>query len=135
MALSIKKALKGRVLARATGALVASVISLAIFSTTANSAEPALTVPEVEVIGNYDTGIGSSEAASEGAVTSRRVVTRPITRPGEVLEFIPGVIISQHSGEGKANQYFLRGCNLDHGTDLSISVAGVPVNLRTHAHG
>jgi outer membrane receptor protein involved in Fe transport len=91
--------------------------------------------PEVEVIGNYETGIGSSEAASEGSITSRRVETRPITRPGEVLEFIPGVITSQHSGEGKANQYFLRGYNLDHGTDIAISVAGVPINLPTHAHG
>lgn len=135
MELSIKKVAKGRVLARAAGAIGASVISLAIFPDTVNSAEPALTAPEIEVIGNYDTGIGSSEAASEGSVTSRRVETRPVTRPGEVLEFIPGVIISQHSGEGKANQYFLRGYNLDHGTDLSISVAGVPVNLRTHAHG
>ena len=132
---SIQQIEKGRVLARVATTIGASIITLALFPDAVNSAEPALTAPVVEVIGNYDTGIGSSEAASEGSVTSRRVQTRPVTRPGEVLEFIPGVMISQHSGEGKANQYFLRGYNLDHGTDLSISVAGVPVNLRTHAHG
>ena len=59
----------------------------------------------------------------------------PFTRPGEALEAVPGLIVTQHSGEGKANQYFLRGYNLDHGTDLAITVDGVPVNMRTHAHG
>ena len=54
---------------------------------------------------------------------------------GEVLEFVPGVIVTQHSGDGKANQYFLRGFNLDHGTDFAITVDGMPVNMRTHAHG
>ena len=56
-------------------------------------------------------------------------------RAGEVLETVPGVIISQHSGEGKANQYYLRGFNLDHGTDFATSVAGMPVNMPTHGHG
>ena len=62
---------------------------------------------------------------------------RPIMRAGEVLETVPGMIVSQHSGEGKANQYYLRGFNLDHGTDFSMTVAGVPVNTPTgaHAHG
>jgi hypothetical protein len=79
--------------------------------------------------------VGIAQAASEGAVTSRQVESRPIMRAGEVLEMVPGVVISQHSGEGKANQYYLRGFNLDHGTDFSTTVAGVPVNLPTHAHG
>ena len=130
-----RKAKKGEGFARVAGVVGWSLVCSAVLQNTVNAAEADLSAPEVEVIGNYEIGIGSSEAASEGSVTSRRVETRPITRPGEVLEFIPGVIISQHSGEGKANQYFLRGYNLDHGTDLSISVAGVPVNLRTHAHG
>ena len=56
-------------------------------------------------------------------------------RSGEVLETIPGVVISQHSGEGKANQYYLRGFNLDHGTDFATTVAGMPVNMPTHGHG
>jgi hypothetical protein len=79
--------------------------------------------------------VGVANAASEGAVTGRQIEARPIMRAGEVLEAVPGVIISQHSGEGKANQYYLRGFNLDHGTDFATTVAGVPINLPTHAHG
>jgi hypothetical protein len=79
--------------------------------------------------------VGVAAAASEGAVTGRQIETRPIMRAGEVLEAVPGVIISQHSGEGKANQYYLRGFNLDHGTDFATTVAGLPVNLPTNAHG
>ncbi|HEX9452604.1 MAG TPA: TonB-dependent receptor [Burkholderiales bacterium] len=94
-----------------------------------------MTAPEVEVLGTYETGVGTSDSASEGRVTARRVETRPALRPGEILEYVPGVIITQHSGDGKANQYYLRGFNLDHGTDLAISVAGMPVNMPTHAHG
>nr|GAJ34361.1 outer membrane receptor proteins, mostly Fe transport [Bradyrhizobium sp. DOA9] len=73
--------------------------------------------------------------ASEITVSGEEINARPFTRPGEVLEAVPGLIVTQHSGEGKANQYFLRGYNLDHGTDLAIIVDGVPVNMRTHAHG
>ena len=79
--------------------------------------------------------VGIAAAASEGAVTARQIEARPIMRAGEVLEAVPGVIISQHSGEGKANQYYLRGFNLDHGTDFATTVAGVPVNLPAHGHG
>jgi hypothetical protein len=79
--------------------------------------------------------VGIANAASEGAVTARQIEARPIMRAGEVLETVPGVIISQHSGEGKANQYYLRGFNLDHGTDFATTVAGLPINLPTHAHG
>lgn len=73
--------------------------------------------------------------ASETMISGEEARTRPVTRPGEVLEAVPGLIVTQHSGEGKANQYFLRGYNLDHGTDLAIYVDDVPVNMRTHAHG
>ena len=55
-------------------------------------------------------------------------------RPGEELETVPGLVISQHSGEGKANQYYLRGFNLDHGTDLATTVAGVPLNMPSGAY-
>ncbi len=79
--------------------------------------------------------IGIADAASEGLVTGRQIQARPIMRSGEILETVPGVVISQHSGEGKANQYYLRGFNLDHGTDFATTVAGVPVNMPTHAHG
>jgi hypothetical protein len=79
--------------------------------------------------------VGIAQSASQGAITARQLEARPIMRSGEVLETVPGVVISQHSGEGKANQYYLRGFNLDHGTDLATTVAGVPVNLPTNAHG
>ena len=79
--------------------------------------------------------IGIAGAASEGVVTSKEIERRAFQRAGEIMETVPGVIVSQHSGEGKANQYYLRGFNLDHGTDIAITVAGVPVNLPTHAHG
>lgn len=79
--------------------------------------------------------VGVADAASQGAVTASQLEERPLMRSGELLETVPGLVISQHSGEGKANQYYLRGFNLDHGTDLATSVAGVPVNLPTHAHG
>jgi hypothetical protein len=81
--------------------------------------------------------VGVASAASQGAVTAAQLDGRPMMRTGEVLETVPGMIVSQHSGEGKANQYYLRGFNLDHGTDFATLVAGVPVNTPTgaHAHG
>ncbi len=89
----------------------------------------------IEVVGNYDNAIGSSNAASQGTVNSSLIATRPILRTGEILEFVPGMIVTQHSGDGKANQYFLRGFNLDHGTDFATFIDGMPINMRTHAHG
>ena len=79
--------------------------------------------------------IGIAQSSSQGAITAQQLDARPLMRSGEVLEAVPGLIISQHSGEGKANQYYLRGFNLDHGTDFASTVAGMPVNLPTHAHG
>ena len=79
--------------------------------------------------------VGIAQSASQGAITAKQLDARPIMRAGEVLETVPGVVISQHSGEGKANQYYLRGFNLDHGTDFASTVAGMPVNMPTHAHG
>lgn len=73
--------------------------------------------------------------ASQITIPGADLISRPVSRPGEVLEAVPGLIVTQHSGEGKANQYFLRGYNLDHGTDMAIWVDDVPVNMRTHAHG
>jgi outer membrane receptor protein involved in Fe transport len=78
--------------------------------------------------------VGIASSASQGAITAKQLDVRPFMRQGEVLETVPGVIITQHSGEGKANQYFLRGFNLDHGSDFAMSVAGTPVNMPTHAH-
>jgi TonB dependent receptor/TonB-dependent Receptor Plug Domain len=74
-------------------------------------------------------------AASAGVVLDDQIANRPLLRAGELLEVVPGLIVTQHSGDGKANQYFLRGFNLDHGTDFATSVDGIPVNMPTHAHG
>jgi len=89
----------------------------------------------IEVSGHYINSLGSSDAASAGTITPQLIESRPLLRPGTLLELIPGMSVTQHSGAGKANQYFLRGFNLDHGTDFATWVAGMPVNLRTHAHG
>ncbi len=100
-------------------------------------ASPAVAqqLPAVQIQGNYVNSVGSADAASAGTVTSKLIESRPVLRPAEVLEFVPGVIVSQHSGDGKANQYYLRGFNLDHGTDFATWVDGMPVNMPTHAHG
>ena len=74
-------------------------------------------------------------AASATTISGAEVNAQPFARPGEALEVVPGLIVTQHSGEGKANQYFLRGFNLDHGTDLAIKIDGMPVNMPTHGHG
>ncbi len=79
--------------------------------------------------------VGIAQSGSQGAITARQLDARPIMRTGEVLETVPGMVISQHSGEGKANQYYVRGFNLDHGTDFATTVAGMPVNMPTHGHG
>ena len=95
----------------------------------------SVTLETVTVYGRAIELIGDAGAASEGVVGYADFADRPLSRVGELVEVIPGVVATQHSGEGKANQYFLRGFNLDHGTDFSASVDGVPVNLRTHGHG
>ena len=89
----------------------------------------------IVVTGHYDNSIGISDAASEGVIGSELLRNRAILRTADVLEYIPGMVVTQHSGDGKANQYFLRGMNLDHGTDFATTVNGVPVNMPTHAHG
>lgn len=78
---------------------------------------------------------GNAVSASMGTVIAEQIEQRPISRPGEILETVPGLIVTQHSGEGKANQYFLRGFNLDHGTDMATFIDGMPINNRTHGHG
>ena len=113
--------------------------TLALLSTggrAAAQAAPALDETRtVRVAGHYDNAVGTSDAASQGVITTELIVNRPALRTGELLEFVPGLIVTQHSGDGKANQYFLRGFNLDHGTDFATYVDGMPVNMRTHAHG
>ncbi len=89
----------------------------------------------ITITGHYDNAVGTSDAASQGVIERALLASRPALRPGEVLEFVPGLIVTQHSGDGKANQYFLRGFNLDHGTDFATRINGMPVNMPTHGHG
>ena len=77
----------------------------------------------------------SPTMASQMTVTGQELNARPVTRPGEILEAVPGLAVVMHADGGKANQYYLRGYNLDHGTDLAIFVDDMPINLPTHAHG
>ena len=79
--------------------------------------------------------VGEAISSSEGTITQSEIESRPVLRTGEILEFVPGMVVTQHSGSGKANQYFLRGFNLDHGTDFSTTIEGMPINMRSHAHG
>lgn len=90
---------------------------------------------EVVVFGRGENLIGEAPAASEGTVGGADLSVRPLLRVAELLEVVPGMIAAQHSGSGKANQYFLRGFNLDHGTDFTTYVDDVPMNFRTHGHG
>jgi len=79
--------------------------------------------------------LGTASTASEGMVDDQELQLTPQYRPGQLLETVPGLIVTLHSGEGKANQYLMRGYNLDHGTDLETYVDGMPINQPTHAHG
>jgi outer membrane receptor protein involved in Fe transport len=90
---------------------------------------------EVVIFGRAEKLIGSADAASEGTVGGADLSVRPLLRVAELLEAVPGMIAAQHSGSGKANQYFLRGFNLDHGTDFTAYIDGMPWNLRSHGHG
>ncbi len=99
------------------------------------SASDSVELTTVEVRAKAENLEGIAAAGSQGVVSSQRLAAVPILRPGEALEMVPGLIVTQHAGDGKANQYFLRGFNLDHGTDFATYVGGVPVNMPTHAHG
>ena len=89
----------------------------------------------INVQGRADDLIGIADSGTQGTVGATELQERPLLRSGEVLETVPGVIITQHAGGGKANQYFLRGFNLDHGTDFAIFIDDMPLNLPSHAHG
>lgn len=100
--------------------------------------EEPIDLGEMEVTAATDRAhnlVGIAESASQGNVGQEQIKYRPITRPSEILETVPGMISSQHSGEGKASQYYLRGFNLDHGTDFLTQIDGVPVNMQSHSHG
>ncbi|MEM7396033.1 MAG: TonB-dependent receptor plug domain-containing protein, partial [Verrucomicrobiota bacterium] len=99
------------------------------------SQEPITELDDMEVLGRATDLTGLAGSASEGHVGFEEINRRPTLRVGELLEVIPGFVATQHSGTGKANQYFVRGFNLDHGTDFASKVDGIPINLPTHGHG
>jgi outer membrane receptor protein involved in Fe transport len=94
-----------------------------------------VTLEEISVTAGRLELLGSAATASEGVVDDTELQLTPQYRPGQLLEMVPGLIVTLHSGEGKANQYLMRGYNLDHGTDLETYVDGMPINQPTHAHG
>nr|WP_228893695.1 TonB-dependent receptor [Pseudoduganella aquatica] len=113
-------------------ALAAALCTL--LASSASHADDTL-MQRVLIDGSRASQLGIADAAGDGSVTQQQLAARTTYRPGELLEATPGLIVSQHSGEGKANQFYLRGFNLDHGTDLRTTVDGMPVNQRSHAHG
>ena len=90
---------------------------------------------EVTVTGRKKVLVGEARSASEGVISQVDIYKRPVQRPGDILEAVPGLIVTQHSGSGKSNQLYLRGFNLDHGTDFATWIDGMPVNMRSHGHG
>ena len=97
--------------------------------------ENVIQLDAYRVSGRSSNLAGETLSASQGIVGNTELAYRPILRTGEILETIPGLIATQHSGTGKANQYFLRGFNLDHGSDFATYLDGMPVNIPTHGHG
>jgi hydrogenase/urease accessory protein HupE len=112
-------------------------IAKATVKTKSNSSskEAFIILNEMLITGRSDSMVGVADSASQGTIGQDQLKDRPINRPGEILETVPGMIATQHSGEGKANQYFLRGFNLDHGTDFLTQIEGVPINQVSHSHG
>src|SRR5476651_1936969 len=101
----------------------------------AAAAEDNSAIEAVVVTAERTQLLGAAETSSQGAVTHQELQLTPAYRPAQLLETVPGLVVTAHSGEGKANQYLMRGFNLDHGTDLATFVDGMPVNEPTHAHG
>src|ERR1700720_1371005 len=116
-------------------------VGLMLLSTGAMSTASAETtatpdqIDEIRVTAERLGLMGTASTASEGIVVDDELALTPAYRVGQLLETVPGLQVTSHSGEGKANQYLLRGFNLDHGTDLATFIDGMPINMRTHAHG
>jgi len=119
----------------AAGATTTEDATLYVAATASVVVSGRSTFRNLSTVAAQDELVGVADTASTGVVTALELNERARRRPAEALESVPGMVVSQHSGEGKANQYYLRGFNIDHGTDLALSVAGMPVNLPTHGHG
>jgi hypothetical protein len=115
-------------------AMVTTIFPALVRATGADTADVSSDL-QLDTITVVATGVSNMNAASAGDVSQQQIASQPLLRPAAVLENVPGLIVTQHSGEGKANQYFLRAFNLDHGTDLATEVDDMPVNMPTHAHG
>jgi outer membrane receptor protein involved in Fe transport len=122
---------------RQSGSLFLCLGAINSLASTLAHAEPAFeaSLSEITVTAQRLELLGSASSASEGVVADQELQLTPAYRPGQLLETVPGLVVTLHSGEGKANQYLLRGYNLDHGTDLETYVDGMPINQPTHAHG
>jgi outer membrane receptor protein involved in Fe transport len=90
---------------------------------------------EIVVTASRRNLIGKATTASQGSVTQEELNLRPVYRVGQLLETVPGLVVTVHSGEAKAYQYLLRGVNLDHGIDFANFLDDMPVNRPTNAHG
>jgi hypothetical protein len=111
-----------------------SLLGLAV-PASAQQTDAAEPIEEIVVTAQRRDLLGTAATASEGVVDDTEIQLTPAYRPGQILETVPGLIVTLHSGEGKANQFLMRGYNLDHGTDLATFVDGMPINQPTHAHG
>lgn len=136
---AVAAAIRGPLLLSAA-AIAAAPLSSWVWAADAPSNTPAAAeddqpLAEVTVTAQRVQLLGSAVTASEGVVEDSELQLTPVYRPGQLLETVPGLIVTLHSGEGKANQYLMRGYNLDHGTDLATFVDGMPINQPTHAHG
>ena len=118
-----------------TAALAAGALAAITAPVHALPAVPATIVSEVVVTASRQDLIGRAVTASQGVVTKEELQLRPAYRVGQLLETIPGLVVTIHSGEGKANQYLARGFNLDHGTDIANAFDDMPINRPTNAHG
>ncbi len=115
--------------------LVLTMLAVLVLEPAAKAYGSDAVIEELVVFGRAEQRLGVTQAASHGQVAYDDIRLPPLFRVGELVESIPGMVATQHSGTGKANQYFARGFNLDHGTDFSVHVDGVPINMRTHGHG
>lgn len=127
--------IKGRALVRIAAGATMGLAAMPAQAEEGPAADADGNRSEIVVFGRGEAKIGSAHAASEGSVGGSDLLVRPLLRVAELLEAVPGMVAAQHSGSGKANQYFLRGFNLDHGTDFTTYIDGVQMNLRSHGHG
>jgi outer membrane receptor protein involved in Fe transport len=115
--------------------LAPAILAATIGGAYAQDAKKNAAVETVVVTAKRRQLLGRATTASEGVVDDQELQLTPAYRPGQLLETVPGLVVTLHSGEGKANQFLMRGYNLDHGTDLATYVDGMPINQPTHAHG